>query len=277
MEKWIGNILLDVSPPERGKFKCPLILIHGLWTTGRCWRSWATHFSNLGWECWAVNFRGRYEKNALEVLNQLSFQDCVDDLKEVIRTSEFPPVLLAHDLGGLVAQKAVAQVETSALALLACLPPREAMPELPRALRLLRLKYSPLLFLGRPFRLDEKDFRKHWLNALPPGEHAEPLRCLVVDSTHLVREFFERRVQLDPMPIRSPALVVAAGEDRVAPAMSLRQLADRIGADFRDYAGHGHWIMGGEGGGEEIVSDIHRWIVKKAGEGILLAEFAERE
>jgi pimeloyl-ACP methyl ester carboxylesterase len=277
MEKWIGDILLDVSPPERAKFKSPLILVHGLWTSGRCWRSWATHFSNLGWECWSVNFRGRYEKNALEVLNPLTFQDCLDDLKEVIRASEFPPVLLAHDLGGLMAQQAAAQVETSALALLASLPPREAMPELPRALRLLRLKYSPLLFLGRPFRLDDKDFRKNWLNALPPGEHAEPLRCLVADSTHLVREFFERRALLDPAPVRPPALVVAAGEDRVAPALSLRQLADRIGADFHEYAGHGHWIMGGENGGEEIVRDIHRWILKKTGEGILLAEFAERE
>lgn len=271
MEKWIGNILLDVSPPERGKFKCPLILIHGLWTTGRCWRSWATHFSNLGWECWSVNFRGRFEENAIEVLKRLSFQDCVDDLKEVIRTSEFPPVLLAHDLGGLVAQKAVAQVETSALALLACLPPREAMPELPRALRLLRLKYSPLLFLGRPFRLDEKDFRKHWLNALPPGEHLEALQALVPESPELIREFFERRINLDPASIGSPVLVAAAREDRVAPPAALRQFAERIGADFRDFAGRGHWLMG-DAGGEEIVRDIHRWIVQKSGEEILIEE-----
>lgn len=271
MEKWIGNILLDVSPPERGKFKCPLILIHGLWTTGRCWRSWATHFSNLGWECWSVNFRGRFEENAIEVLKRLSFQDCVNDLKEVIRTSEFPPVLLAHDLGGLVAQKAVAQVETSALALLACLPPREAMPELPRALRLLRLKYSPLLFLGRPFRLDEKDFRKHWLNALPPGEHLEALQALVPESPELIREFFERRINLDPASIGSPVLVAAAREDRVAPPAALRQFAERIGADFRDFAGRGHWLMG-DAGGEEIVRDIHRWIVQKSGEEILIEE-----
>lgn len=271
MEKWIGNILLDVSPPERGKFKCPLILIHGLWTTGRCWRSWATHFSNLGWECWSVNFRGRFEENAIEVLKRLSFQDCVNDLKEVIRTSEFPPVLLAHDLGGLVAQKAVAQVETSALALLACLPPREAMPELPRALRLLRLKYSPLLFLGRPFRLDEKDFRKHWLNALPPGEHLEALQALVSESPELIREFFERRIKLDPASIGSPVLVAAAREDRVAPPAALRQFAERIGADFRDFAGRGHWLMG-DAGGEEIVRDIHRWIVQKSGEEILIEE-----
>ena len=276
MEKWIGNILLDLWPPERAKFKSPLILVHGLWTSSRCWRGWATHFSNLGWECWAVNFRGRFEKNAVEVLRPLSFQDCIDDLKEVIRAAEFPPVLLAHDLGGLVAQKAAEEARISALVLLASLPPAEATAELPRALRLLRLKYSPLLFLRRPFCIDEKDFRKHWLNALPPSEHAAALGCLVVDSPHLVREFFERRVKLESGRVRSPALVVAAGQDRIAPAMSLRQLAERIGADFRDYAGHGHWIMG-ESDGEEITRDIHRWVIQKLGDEVLLAEFAERE
>jgi pimeloyl-ACP methyl ester carboxylesterase len=271
MEKWIGNILLDVSPPERGKFKAPLILIHGAWTSGRCWRSWAAHFSNLGWECWAVNFRGRFEENALEVLKRLSFQDCVNDLRQVIRAAKFPPVLLAHDLGGLAAHRAAMEERASALVLLAGLPLSAATAELPRALRLLRLKYWPLLFLRRPFRLEESDFRKNWLNALPPADHPDALRSLVPESPDLIREFFDRRVKLDPKSIPAPIHVVAPGDDRVVPAKSLRRFAEQIGAEFRDYPGHGHWIMG-EDDGEEITRDIHRWLVKQSGEDILLAE-----
>jgi len=239
--------------------------------SSRCWRRWATHFSNLGWECWAVNWRGRFEENALEVLKHLSFQDCVNDLKQVIRAAEFPPALLGHDLGGRMAQQAAAQERTSAVALLASLPPSDVMADLPRALRLLRLKYSPLLFLRRPFRLEEKDFRKNWLNALPPAEHPEALQALVPESPELIREFFDRRVKLDSASIGSPVLVAAAREDRVAPPAALRQFAERIGADFRDFAGRGHWMMG-DAGGEEIVGDIHRWIVQKSGEEILIEE-----
>jgi pimeloyl-ACP methyl ester carboxylesterase len=272
MEKWIGKILIDVSSPERAKFKSPMILVHGVWTSSRCWRAWATHFANLGWECWAINFPGRFEKNALDVLQRLTFQDCVSDLKQVIRAAEFPPVLVAHDLGGLIARRAAAEESLSGLILLASLPPKEALPEPPpRALRLLRLKYAPLLFLQTPFRIEEKDFRKHWLNALPPAAHPEAFRSLVPDSAHLIREFFDRGVDLDSGSVRFPVLVVAPGEDRIAPPAALRQFAERIGAEFCACDGHGHWIMG-EDGGEEAVRDMHRWIVKNAGEKILLDE-----
>lgn len=218
-----------------------------------------------------MNFRGRFEENALEVLKPLSLQDCVNDLKQVIRAAEFAPVIMAHDLGACVALQAATGERTSALALLAGLPPRDAMPELPRPLRLLRLKYAPLLFLRRPFRLEEKDFRKNWLNALPASELPEALRSLVPESPDLIREFFDRRVKLDSKSIPAPIRVVASGEDRVAPQAALRRFAEQIGAEFRDYPGHGHWIMG-EDDGEEITRDIHRWIVQKSGDDMLLAE-----
>ena len=42
------------------------------------------------------------------------------------------------------------------------------------------------------------------------------------------------------------------------------------------YPGHGHWPLG-ESEGETIVRDIHRWLVQKLGDEILLAEFPEQE
>jgi pimeloyl-ACP methyl ester carboxylesterase len=270
MEKWIGRILVDVSPPERAKFKAPVILVHGLWTSSRCWRAWATHFSNLGWECWSVNFRGRFEQNALEVLKRVGFDDCVDDLREVIRAAEFPPVVVAHDLGGLAALRAAGEEKISALILLSSLPPRDVTEARPRALRLLRLKYGPLLFFGRPFRIEERDFRKLWLVPSLAGG-PEPFGCLVPDGPHLIRELFDRRVKLDGEIYSAPILVVAAGEDRIAPAAAQRELAQKLGADYRCYPGHGHWIIG-EDGGEEITRDIHRWIVTRSGEDLLLGD-----
>lgn len=273
MEKWIGGVLLDVSPPERAKFKAPLILTHGVWSSSRAWQRWATHFSNLGWECWAVNWRGRFGENAAAALKRLSFDDCVADLKEVIRAAPFPPVLAGHDLGALIALKAAAEEKVSALILLAPLPPKDLEPEPPRALRLLRLKYRPLLFLRRAFRLEEKDFRRHWLNALPERGHDEAIACLVADSPHLIADFFARRA-LDAQSSDPAVLVVGGADDRIVAPSALGDLARSIGADCRVYSGHGHWILGEEGG-EEIVRDMHRWIVRQAGASILLEEKEE--
>ena len=276
MEMWIGDLLADASPPEKPKFKPPLVLIHGLWSGSWSWQPWATHLSNLGWECWAVNFRGRFETRRRAELKRLQFQDCVEDLKRIIRSAAFPPVLVAHDLGGLVAQKAAEDEKTSALILLSCLLPREIQMATPRLWRNLRLKYAPLIFLRRPFRLEEKDLRRLWLASVPQGRHADILGRMVPESSYLVREFLHRRAEIDPKRIRCPVLVVGGSEDRVVPAASLREVAQSLQADLKEYPDHGHWVMG-EAGGDVIVRDIHRWLVQKLGEGILLAEFSEQQ
>ena len=49
-----------------------------------------------------------------------------------------------------------------------------------------------------------------------------------------------------------------------------------LSGDCNVYPGHGHWILG-EGEGEVIARDIHRWLIQKLGEEILLVEFPEQE
>lgn len=271
MEKRIGNLLADVSPPERPKFKSPLILVHGPWTSSLCWKPWDTHFCNLGWECWAMNFRGRFEESPLEVLRQLTFQDCVSDIKRVIGESPYPPILLGHSLGGWIARQAAEKENVSALIQVAGLAPKAIQPALPPAMRLLRLKYAALSFLRRPFCVEQKDFRRNWLNTVREDRQSELLKSLVPESPHLIGDFFDRDIPAQPNPIRCPVLMVAGGEDRVVPVASQRELAERLGGEMKEYPDRGHWMMG-EAGGEEIVRDIHRWIVTKLGEEILLPE-----
>ena len=275
MERRIAGLVVDVALPEKPKFKSPLILIHGLWSASWCWNAWGTHFCNLGWECWAINFPGRTGENDIEVLERLTFRDCLAGLEKVIAAAPFPPVLMGHDLGGLIAQKAAEEEKISALILVSTLPPRGMREVLPRVLRLLRLKYWPLIFLGRPFSLQVKDFRRIGLAAAKKGQNPEILRSMIPDSSHLIKEFFSRRVEVNPTRSRSPVLVISAREDRVVASSSLREMAQRLGADFKEYAEHGHWIIGEEGG-QGIVRDIHRWVVQTLGEEILLAEFTDQ-
>src|SRR5947207_10556483 len=115
MDERSAPLPTDLYSPEREKYRSPLILIHGLWSSRNCWMPWATHFANLGWECRAVNLRGRFGDDAAAELKRLTFDDCVSDARQVIRAAPFPPVVLAHDLGGLIALKALEEAEASAL------------------------------------------------------------------------------------------------------------------------------------------------------------------
>ena len=54
----------------------------------------------------------------------------------------------------------------------------------------------------------------------------------------------------------------------------MREMARWLGGDIKEYPDHGHWMMG-EDSGEEIVRDIHRWVVQRLGEEILLADLSE--
>jgi pimeloyl-ACP methyl ester carboxylesterase len=273
MKKLITGLAVDISPPEFAKFKSPLILIHGLWTNSSCWTEWATDFSNLGWECWSINFRGRAGRKE-EELQRLTAEVCKEDLKGVIRNSTCPPVLLAHGFGGRIARLAAAEEEISALIQLSSTPTNTS--EMSRPLKRLRLKYGTLLFLRRAFSLTEKDFNEIYLNCVPRERRVALLTRMTPESPHLIREFLDGKPELYPANISYPQFLVGGSADAVMPIASLRLLAAGWHADLLEYSDHGHWLMG-ESGGEKIVRDIHRRVVQKLGEHILLADFSSRE
>jgi len=272
MKTVIAGLSADHYPPEQKKFKSPMLLVHGVWSGPWCWQSWATHFCNLGWNCTAVDLRRRAPENPLGNRPELSFNDCVRDLREVIRSFSDPPVLVAMNLGALMALKALEESKLAALILVSPSPPGNLPAARSRPQRLLWLKYRLLLFLGRPFRIHEKDFRVHFLTPLPENLQIGLTRQTVPESSALVREFLAPRVGLEPGRLSDPILVLGGTQDKLTPAATSSRMAQWLGGEFREYPAQGHWLI--EHNGESIVRDIHRWIIQRLGEKILLAEFS---
>jgi pimeloyl-ACP methyl ester carboxylesterase len=266
----IAGLYSDRYPPEKAKFKSSLVFVHGLWSGSWCWETWANHFCNLGWDCSAVNFRGRVSDTPDSQLRRLSFADCVADLADVLRSFSYPPILLAMNLGALVAVTASEKTAPAALILISPAAPRNLPESHSRARRLLRLKYSPLIFLRRPIRIDRSDFRQNFLYPLPEAKQLEIYQRTVPESPLLVREFLLPRTNLTVSSGDYPRLVVAGSEDAVQPVINAGQTADLLGADFKAYQGQGHWII--EQNSEATVRDIHRWLIHKLGDKVLLAE-----
>ena len=176
------------------------------------------------------------------------------------------------DLGALMALKALEESEASTLILVSPSPPANLETAKSRRLRLLWLKYRLLILLKRPFRIDEKDFRANFLAPLPENLQITISQQTVPESSALVREFFAPSVSLKPGPLTCPLLVVGGSDDPLTPAATSNEIAQRLGGEFREYRGQGHWLI--EHDGENIVRDIHRWIIRKLGEKILLADFS---
>ena len=271
MKHLIAGLSAERYPPEQAKFRSPLLLVHGVWSGAWCWQSWATHFCNLGWECIAIDLRRRSPQNPMGSLHNLRFSDCIQDLAAFIHSFSIPPVLLAMDLGALMALKVCEQSKISALILVS--PPSPGnLAARSRPQRLLWLKYGLLIFLQRPFRIDERDFRTYFLAPLPENLQSRLSRQIVPEPSALAREFLAPRVNLESEPLNCPILVLGGSEDRITPPATSRRIAEWLGGEFREYPGQGHWLI--EMNGEPIVRDVHRWIIQKLGEKILLADFS---
>jgi pimeloyl-ACP methyl ester carboxylesterase len=261
---------IDRYPPEKAKFKSAIVLVHGLWTGGWCWNSWATHLANLGWECLAVTLPGRLGEASDQTLKLLTLEKCVEAVTGVIRGMAEPPVILAHGTGGLIAFKAAEETPVAALIVASAVPPRNLDVERSRALRLLRLKYLPLVYLRRPFRIEDKDLRRVILYPLPVDQQAAIARRIVPESNGLVAELLAPQVRLHPEHVTTAALILSGSMDVVVPPGVARAFAAWLGAGFREYPGQGHWMI--ESDGETIVRDVHRWLIHELGEQILLVE-----
>jgi pimeloyl-ACP methyl ester carboxylesterase len=270
MPQTIAGLLTDHYPPESAKFKSPLLLVHGLWSGSSCWHSWATHFCNLGWDCLAINLRGRFGQNPFEDLRRLNFDKCVEDLRTVVKSLAFPPVVLGLNLGAAVALRAAETTKAAALILVSPAPLRDVDAPRSRSQRLLRLKYLPLIYLRRPFRIDEKDFADYFLTGLAKGLQQQIFQRTVPESSFLVREFFAPSASLNRDSLNCPILILAGAADQICPPAATRDIALWLGADGKEYAAQGHWLL--EQDSEAMVRDIHRWLVQKLGDEILLAD-----
>ncbi len=272
MKQLVAGSSAERYPPEQAKFKSPLVLVHGVWSGAWCWESWATHFCNLGWDCVAIDLRRRSIPNPTASLSRLSFDDCVQDLGAVIRSFSTPPILLAMNLGALMALEALEKTRLSALILVSPSPPANIADAQSRPQRLLWLKYRWLTVLQQPFRIAEKDFLTNFLTPLPENLQRALYQRTVPEPSAVAREFLATRVHVASGPLSCPVLVLGGSADNLTPTATSNRLAQWLGGEFREYRGQGHWLI--EQDGENIVRDIHRWIIRRLGEKILLAEFS---
>jgi len=99
MQPRVGDVLIESVTAESPKFTAPMLLIPGLWCAAAAWRKFMGYLAHRGWNCHALTLRGRRDSGA----GSARFADELADVHAVIAACEAPPVLLGHDLGGLLA------------------------------------------------------------------------------------------------------------------------------------------------------------------------------
>ena len=263
----IDTILVDditvacARPPTGDAAADPVLFIHGYFADARVWTGWLERFAARGVPAYAVNLRGRAGSRPSTDLGRASIDDFVADAARVARELGKPAVV-AHSMGGLIAQRLAADDAVRAAVLITPAPPR-GITVLSLPLVVKQLKYLPSIAASRLVKPGREDMRELVMNRVPPGEQDMLIDCLVPDSGRAAFEMSIAGVPVDRDRVRCPLLVIAASDDRFVPRPIVERVAKRYEAPLRTMHGHGHMVIL-EPGWQQLADDVMQWIEQQA-------------
>jgi pimeloyl-ACP methyl ester carboxylesterase len=210
-----------------------LILIHG-----GCHGSWAfkkimPFMAEAGWNAHAINWYGHNGSAALDASLALtrSIEDVATEIHKAASLFDKPPILVAHSMGGLAAQKYAEKYPVRALVLLAPVVPSQAgASEVPLPLD------ESVMWGPPPFEIA----RELFFQGLSEQEAQGYYRRLCAESPRSVFEATRFTVSIDPSRITCPVLAFEAANDRLVPAPAVERMAKLYGADYRLLEDRGH-------------------------------------
>jgi len=239
-----------------------IIMVHGGFCGGWAFDAFRRPFEAAGYECLAPDLRGHGGDG--RGVAGVSMTDFAADIAALVAAEPEPPVLIGHSMGGLVTMMAAAKAPVRALVLLAPSPPwgvaGASLEEAASALSLHALgpfwlqAVEPDFASARLYSLDRLDTaaRKAAFDRMT----AESGRALWETLNWWLDPFMTTSVTTDR--IKAPALVVAGARDMIHPPATVRQTAERLGADFRVFDGMSHWLLA-EPGWEAVATACLEW------------------
>ena len=219
------------------------------------WDRYLSFFQARGYHCYALNLRGNHGSRPVSDLGEVSFNDHLTDVHEVIAMLD-KPIVIGHSVGGLLVLKLAEHMELPAFVAIAPAAPRGIVSV--RTLRVF-LPYIWTMLRHRPFLLKRKVMFAADLNRLPSPEQASVYEQMVLAPGKQGVEIGILGIPVDDKRINGPILIITGRDDKLVPARVARTIARRYRADFREYPGHAHYIMR-EPGWEKIAADIECWL-----------------
>ena len=284
MRQQLATLGAELSVPERNKFTAPLLLIHGLWTGSWMWQNIATALSLRGWECWALDLRGRPGGPPFGStdIGKLRFEDYVEDVITAIQQLWAPPVVWGADLGALVALQAANRFISRtpntrhrlhaprALIFSAPLLPRSWIPYERAPLPLVRLSALPALLWGRSLAPPRFSMAQEFLfPGFTPALQQQLHTQLRSESGTAVRAVTRGTFKQPEWTRKCPIYVVRGQRDRMSSAGAGDWLVDHLQADQHTYPDLGYWLYSGASA-ITLSTDVHRWIIQALGEPLLV-------
>lgn len=104
-----------ISRPARGRCRGAIVFAHGICHGAWCWEKFLGYFSERGYDCYAVSYRGHGRSNGRARIDHFNMDDYVADLRMAVdvctEKSGCKPVVVGHSMGGGVVQRYIGKYE----------------------------------------------------------------------------------------------------------------------------------------------------------------------
>jgi non-heme chloroperoxidase len=264
------NILYRAAAaPSQGR---PLLFVHGAFAGAWCWdEQFLPFFQKLGYDCFALNFRGHGADPVWLHLQLLGIEDYVQDLVWALQQCPEPPVLISHSMGGFVTLRLLQRQQVH-LAGLILMSPASAKCHFESVFRLLRdfplLCYKLHLMNASPkylwpWMMTRAEVRRVMLSGASSLETSERLLPKMQHESSLAMMQMLSPPCAESPSLPCPALVLGGAEDVIVPPEFIRRTADSLTAEMRIVPAMGHSMML-EDGWPAAAELISQWLAGQA-------------
>jgi pimeloyl-ACP methyl ester carboxylesterase len=253
-----------ITRKPNGKSKAiSLLFVHGKWHGAWCWdEHFLPYFASHGYDCIALSLRGHAGSEGREKLRWSSIADYVLDVEQVAGQFDAPPVIIAHSMGGFIAQKYLEKHhEHPAAVLLTPVPPTGLWSS-----TFVILKKRPLVILKA----------LAGLSLYPVVETPELARWSLFSDDfpngllgkyHAMMQDESFRSYLDELGlnlvrtkrVKTPLLVIGAENDAVIKHWMVRRTANLYGTQAVIFPNMAHDVML-ETDWEKVAETILKWL-----------------
>ncbi|RYE68004.1 MAG: alpha/beta fold hydrolase, partial [Rhizobiaceae bacterium] len=242
-----------------------IVFVHGMFQNPKSWDNWVRYFSDKGYDCsapaWPLHDGDpkALRDNPPAGLGELSLDAIYASIKSAVAGLD-KPVVIGHSVGGLIAQKLLADGHVSGAVAISSVAPNAMLDFDWGFIKNSAIITNPLKG-DEPVYMDAKTFHGSFANTLSEEQAAvEFEKTATHDSRNVLRDCMGSSGKIDLSRPHEPLLLVAGEKDEIIPAdLNEKNFKayENTGSvtDFREFPNRGHYICG-EPGWEEVAAYI---------------------
>jgi pimeloyl-ACP methyl ester carboxylesterase len=201
-----------------------IVFIHGMFMTSDNWTEWQKYFTLHGYKtsapAWPEHDKTIAEmrdKKNFDALAKVTLDDVLNHYRAILKDKKTKPILVAHSLGGLVAQILLSENLATAAVVLDSAPPRWTFALSWSFMRSNWPVFNP--FGSNPIVQDQDSFNYAFCNAQTESEQKRLFETYAVPESQKVgRGPLTKAASINYETARGPLLMVAGVEDHIIPA-----------------------------------------------------------